>query len=262
MEKIFSKPQTLNDVRTHYCPGCGHGIAHRLLTEVIDELGIRDKVIAIAPVGCAVLAYDYWDMDVCEAPHGRPCAVATGMKAVAPENIIFTYQGDGDLASIGFNETFHAANRGENITVLFINNGVYGMTGGQMAPTTLMGQKTKTSPRGRAKRPDGFPIRVCEMLSALEGVCYATRVAVNSPKNINKAKSAIKKGFRMQMEGKGFSIVEVLSMCPVYWNKTPLDSVKWIDDEMVKCFPLGEIKNIDKQEKMLVDEGGEICTKK
>jgi len=247
MKKVFGRTRTLRDTHTHYCPGCGHGIAHRLVAEVIDELGIRERTIGIAPVGCAVIAYYYWDLDICEAPHGRPPAVATGMKSVKPENIVFTYQGDGDLAAIGFNETIHTANRGENITVLFINNAVYGMTGGQMAPTTLCGQKTATTPSGRNVKRYGHPIHVAELLGHLPGVSYSSRVALSDIPNIIKTKQAIKKAFQVQMDGKGFSIVEILSPCPTYWRKTPAEALKFIKEEMTKIFPLGVFKECEKK---------------
>ena len=243
MKKLFGRPESLKPQPHLYCSGCGHGIAHRLVAEVIDELNIREKTIAIAPVGCAVFAYDYFNFDVTEAPHGRPPAVATGIKRVSPDKIVFTYQGDGDLASIGTAETVHAANRGENITVIFINNANYGMTGGQMAPTTILGQKTATSPFGREAKREGYPMKVCELLSSLEGVAYLERVAVNNPKNILKAKKAIKKAFQNQIEGKGFSLVEVLSQCPVAWEMTPNESVKWVDEVFTKTFPLGVYKD-------------------
>lgn len=242
MNKIFSHPKSLRDVVTHYCAGCGHGTAHRLIAEVVDELGIREKVIAIAPVGCAVIAYDYWDFDCAEAAHGRALAVATGIKRVRPENIVFTYQGDGDLAAIGTNETIHAANRGENLTVIFINNAVYGMTGGQMAPTTLPGQKTATSPLGRDVRFSGYPLKISEILANLPAVKYVERVAIDSPAGIIKAKRAIKQVFENQINGVGFSLVEILSPCPTYWGLSPQEAMRWIKDVMSKEFPLGKIK--------------------
>ncbi len=244
MKKIFSRTRTLRDTRTHYCPGCGHGIAHRLVAEVIDELGIREKTIGVAPVGCAVIAYYYWDLDICEAPHGRPPAVATGIKSVRPDSIVFTYQGDGDLAAIGFNETIHAANRGENITIIFINNAVYGMTGGQMAPTTLCGQVTATTPSGRNAKLYGQPLHVAELLAQLPGVSFSTRVAMYDVASILKTKQAVKKAFELQIEGKGFSIVEILSSCPTYWDKTPIDAMRFIKEDMIKVFPLGVFKEI------------------
>jgi 2-oxoglutarate/2-oxoacid ferredoxin oxidoreductase subunit beta len=241
MEKAFSHPRSLRNVSTHYCPGCGHGTAHRLVCEAIDGLGIREKIIAVAPVGCAVIAYDYWDFDCTEAPHGRALAVATGIKRVRPGNIVFTYQGDGDLAAIGTNETIHAANRGENLTVIFINNAVYGMTGGQLAPTSLIGQKTATTPLGR-KPNEGYPLKISELLSQLKGVIYVERVSLHSPAEILKAGTAVKQAFRNQVEGKGFSLVEILSPCPTYWGLTPAKSLEWVRDVMVKEFPLGRIK--------------------
>ena len=242
MERIYSHPKSLRNIPTHYCAGCGHGIAHRLIAEVVDELGIREKVIGIAPVGCAVIAYDYWDFDCSEAAHGRPLAVATGIKRVRPENIVFTYQGDGDLAAIGTNETLHAANRGENLTVIFINNAVYGMTGGQMAPTTLLGQKTATTPQGREARFHGYPLRISEMLAILPAVKYIERVSLHSPPEIIKTKQAIKRAFKNQIDNLGFSLVEILSPCPTYWNMPPKRALDWIRDVMVKEFPLGRIK--------------------
>lgn len=242
MDKIFSHPQSLRNVATHYCSGCGHGIIHRLVCEAIDELNIREKTIAVCPVGCAVLAYDYWDFDCTEAAHGRALAVATGIKRCRPQNIVFTYQGDGDLAAIGTAETIHAANRGENVTVIFVNNAVYGMTGGQMAPTTLLGQKTATTPKGRKMESEGPPLKISEMLAALERVKYVERVSTYSPQEIIKAKKAIKTAFKNQIEGIGFSLVEVLSACPTYWGITPIESIDWIKNSMVKQFPLGRIK--------------------
>jgi len=239
MNKIFTKPSSLRGVPTHYCAGCGHGVVHRLICETVDELQIREKVIGIAPVGCAVIAYEYWDFDVTEAAHGRVPAVATGIKRTSPENIVFGYQGDGDLAAIGTAEIIHAANRGENISIIFVNNAVYGMTGGQMAPTTMLNQKTSTTPRGRDQKRDGFPLKVCELLSVLPGVFYAERVSVHDPKNVLKTKKAIKKIFQNQIDNKGFSIVEVLSPCPTYWGLSSKESVKWIDKVMVKEYPLG-----------------------
>lgn len=242
MKKIFGRPVSLKDAATHYCAGCGHGICGRLVCEVIDELKIREQVISICPVGCAVIAYDYWDFDCCEAPHGRALAVATGIKRVRPSSVVFTYQGDGDLAAIGLAETFHAANRGENLTVIFINNAVYGMTGGQMAPTTLAGQKTDTTPLGRDTKTAGFPVKVSEMLAMLPGVVSVERCALISPREILKTKAAIRRAFLNQIEGKGFSLVEVLSPCPTYWNRSPQQALEWIRDEMVREFPLGTIK--------------------
>jgi 2-oxoglutarate ferredoxin oxidoreductase subunit beta len=233
----------MSDTPTIYCPGCGHSIVHRLICEVIDELEIREKTIAVAPVGCAVLAYQYWKFDTTEAAHGRPPAVATGIKRVLPDRIVFTYQGDGDLAAIGTAETVHAANRGENITVIFVNNAVYGMTGGQMAPTTLTGQKTLTTPAGRDPKMAGYPIKISEALAQFDGTTYIERVAVNSPKNILKAKKAIKKAFQVQIENRGFSLVEILSMCPTAWGVNSQEALKWVEERMIPEFPLRVIKN-------------------
>lgn len=239
----FRRPRSLKDVPTHYCPGCGHGIVHRIIAEVVDELGIRETTIAIAPVGCAVIAYNYWDFDCSEAAHGRALAVATGIKRCRPNLNVFTYQGDGDLAAIGTAETIHTANRGENLTCIFINNACYGMTGGQMAPTTLIGQKTTTTPEGRnPEAKEGFPLKITEILSTLRGVVYAERTALFTPQNINKTKQAIRSAFLNQVEKKGFSIVEVLSQCPTIWKMSPQDSLLWVKNEMVKEFPLGKIK--------------------
>ncbi len=237
------KPETLTDSATHYCPGCGHGIVHRLVAEVIDELGVREKTIGTAPVGCAVLLYDYFNCDIIECAHGRCPAAATAIKRVHPDSVVFTYQGDGDLAAIGTSETIHAANRGENITVIFVNNAIYGMTGGQMAPTTIMGQNTTTTPKGRGENQEGPPLKVCELLSSLDGVTYLERVAVGTVKDIAAAKKAIKKAFENQIAGKGFSLVEVLSMCPVDWKVTPRQAVEFVNDEMKKVFPLGVFKD-------------------
>lgn len=242
MEKVFSHPKTLRPVSTHYCAGCGHGIAHRLIAQVVDELGIREKVIGVAPVGCAVIAYDYWDFDCSEAAHGRGLAVATAIKRVRPQNIVFTYQGDGDLIAIGTNETIHAANRGENITVIFINNAIYGMTGGQMAPTTLLGQRTATTPGGREAKLQGYPLKISEILAYLPAVKYVQRVSLHSPQEIIKTGKAIKHAFENQIKNIGFSLVEILSPCPTYWGLPPRQALDWIKDVMVKEFPLGRIK--------------------
>jgi len=244
MKKVYARPQVLKDAPMHYCPGCGHSIVHRLIAEVIDEMDLRETAICVPPAGCAVLAYDYIDIDMVEAPHGRGAAVATGIKRVRPENLVFSYQGDGDLAAIGTAETFHAANRGENITIFFINNAVYGMTGGQMAPTTLLGQKTTTSPAGRNKLSEGHPIRVCEVFALLGGTAYLERVAVNKPVAIRNAKKAIAKAFQYQIKKAGFSLVEILSPCPTNWKMNAVDSCTWIDEVMSKEFPLGVIKDI------------------
>ena len=242
MTKSYLNARSLRDVPTHYCAGCGHGIVHRIIAEVIDEFNIRADTIGICPVGCAVIAYNYWNFDCCEAAHGRALAVATGIKRIQPEKIVFTYQGDGDLAAIGTAETIHAANRGENLTTIFINNAVYGMTGGQMAPTTVLNQKTATTPLGRDYKYDGYPLKISEMLAMLEGCIYVERVAVNSPKNIIKTKQAIKQGFKNQIEGRGFSLVEVLSSCPTYWRMSAVEAGKWIEDKLSKVFPLGRIR--------------------
>ncbi len=239
----LTKPNSLKeDLKTHYCGGCGHGIAHRLLAEVMDELNIREKTIGTAPVGCAVLLYNYFKCDIVECAHGRPPAVATAMKRLMPNNIIFTYQGDGDLAAIGTNETIHAANRGEKFTTIFINNAVYGMTGGQMAPTTLLEQKTTTSPFGRRSEVEGFPLKMCEILSQLEGTYYIERVAVNTPQDVIKAKAAIKKAFQYQLEGKGFTFVEVLAMCPTNWKMSTKESIEYVN-KMKEYFKLGVFKD-------------------
>ena len=237
---VFDKPKSLTDAPLHYCPGCTHGIIHRLVAEAIDELGIEGRTIGVAPVGCAVMAYDYFACDMVEAAHGRAPAVATGIKRANPENIVFTYQGDGDLASIGTAETVHSATRNENITVIFVNNAIYGMTGGQMAPTSLPGQVTQTSPYGRDTSLCGFPVKICEMLSQLDGPEFLARVNV---KNIKNAKATIKKAFENQVNGKGFSLVEVISSCPTNWGMTPKDALKWIDDNMIPYYPLGVYKD-------------------
>jgi 2-oxoglutarate/2-oxoacid ferredoxin oxidoreductase subunit beta len=242
MEKIFTRCQSLYDLPTHYCPGCGHGIAHRLVAEVVDELGLREKTIGVAPVGCAVIAYDYWNFDCSEAAHGRALAVATAIKRVHPQNLVFTYQGDGDLAAIGTNETIHAANRGENLSVVFINNAVYGMTGGQLAPTTLLGQKTATSPEGRQKQTHGYPLKISEILALLPGVHYVERVSLESPAEVLKAKRAIRQSFENQLNNLGFSLVEILSPCPTYWGLSPQEALQWIKNVMQKEFPLGRLK--------------------
>ena len=240
---VFEKPKSLTDVPLHYCPGCTHGIVHRLVAEAIDELGVEGITVGVAPVGCSVMAYDYFSCDMIEAAHGRAPAVATGVKRALPENVVFTYQGDGDLASIGMAETVHAAARNENITVIFVNNAIYGMTGGQMAPTSLPGQVTQTSPYGRDTSHCGFPIKVSEMLSQIDGAEYIERVAVNNIKNIKAAKKAIKKAFQNQIEGKGFSLIEVISSCPTNWGMTPKAALEWIDEKMIPYYPLGVYKD-------------------
>ncbi|KYZ77171.1 2-oxoglutarate oxidoreductase [Anaerosporomusa subterranea] len=241
-EVLFSRPKSLLDIPMHYCPGCHHGIIHRLVAEVLDELNVRERTIGIAPVGCSVLAYEYFNCDMMEAAHGRAPAVATGVKRVLPESVVFTYQGDGDLAAIGCAEIIHAAVRGEKITTIFVNNAIYGMTGGQMAPTSLESQVTTTSPYGRKLSESGMPIRMSEMISTIDGAAYITRVAVNNPANMAKAKSSIKTAFQLQMSGAGFSMVEVLSTCPTNWGMTPLEAVKWLEQNMIPYYPLGVFK--------------------
>ncbi|NLY75805.1 MAG: 2-oxoglutarate oxidoreductase [Firmicutes bacterium] len=243
MEKVFGRPEALQDREMHYCPGCTHGIIHRLVAEAIDELKIREKTIGIAPVGCSVTAYNYFNCDMQQAAHGRAPAVATGIKRALPDRIVFTYQGDGDLASIGTAEIIHAANRGEKITVIFINNAIYGMTGGQMAPTTLPGQKTTTSPLGRDVTTMGYPVKMTEMLNTLEAPVFLARVSVHDPKRVNKAKEAIKKAFENQVQGKGFSMVEVLSTCPTNWGMAPVEALKWLEANMIPQFPLGTVRD-------------------
>ena len=243
MKTVFKRTPTLKDCQTHYCPGCGHGIAHRLIAEIIDELDIRDRTIGIAPVGCAVLAYDYFDIDMVEVAHGRPPAVATGMKRTNPDKIIFSYQGDGDLASIGAAEILHAGHRGEQITVIFINNAVYGMTGGQMAPTTMLDQVTATTPKGRSATEQGYPLQVSELLATLPGTIYIERCALIDVAHVRKTKKAIKHAFELQLQGaEGMSLVEVLSPCPTYWRMSPAKAMEWIESNMMKVFPLGRLK--------------------
>jgi 2-oxoglutarate/2-oxoacid ferredoxin oxidoreductase subunit beta len=240
---VYQRPETLSNVLSHYCPGCTHGIAHRLIAEVIDELGIREKTIGVAPVGCSVFCYNYFECDFAEAAHGRAPAMATGMKRVMPDKVVFTYQGDGDLASIGLAEIMHAALRGENITVIFINNAIYGMTGGQMAPTTLPGQKTTSSPNGRDVEMSGFPIKMSELLAQMQGATFIARRSLHNPTEIRKAKKAIKQAFENQINGVGFSMVELLSSCPTNWDINPKDSLKFIETQMVPVYPLGDYKN-------------------
>jgi 2-oxoglutarate ferredoxin oxidoreductase subunit beta len=249
MKKTFSRPKSLKSTPFHYCPGCGHSIIHRLLGEVIDELNLQERIIGVPPAGCAVLAYNYLDIDMGEASHGRAAALATGLKRVLPDRIVFTYQGDGDIAAIGTAETIHAASRGENVTTLFVNNGVYGMTGGQMAPTSILGQHTTTSPGGRKKSRDGFPINLSEMLAIARGSVYIERTAINSPANILKTKKAITKAFQVQIKGLGFSLVEVLSPCPTNWKMSSVESWKWIEEVMTKSFPIGVIKDVTGEKK-------------
>lgn len=250
MAVVFGKPHALTDAPFHYCPGCTHGIIHRLVAEVIDELGVEGKTVGVSPVGCAVMNYDYFNCDMVEAPHGRAPAVATGLKRAKPDNVIFTYQGDGDLAAIGTAETVHAATRGENITVIFVNNTIYGMTGGQMAPTSLPGQVTQTTPYGRDVNTAGYPVRVCELLSTLDGVALAQRVAVDCVKNVNTAKKAIKKAFQNQIDKKGFSIVEVLSTCPTNWGLSPVEALDWLREKMIPYYPLGVYKDGEKGDRL------------
>ena len=241
---VYRRPPPLSPVSTHYCPGCTHGLIHKLIAEVIDELGIQDKTIAVGPVGCSVLMYDYFEVDIVQAAHGRAPATATGLKRVMPDRVVFTYQGDGDLAAIGIGEILWAATRGENITVFYINNAIYGMTGGQMAPTTLLEQKTTTTPYGRDIKLEGYPIKISEMLALTKGAVYIERTAVNSPANIRKTKKAIRKAFQTQIDDLGFSLVEILSPCPTNWRMTPIEAWQWIDKVMTKEYPLGVIKDI------------------
>jgi 2-oxoglutarate ferredoxin oxidoreductase subunit beta len=239
---VYQRPASFTDVSTHYCPGCTHGTAHRLIAEVLDEMGIREKTIGVAPVGCSVFAYNYFDTDFVEAAHGRAPAMATGIKRVFPDRVVFTYQGDGDLASIGMAEIMHAAGRGENITVIFINNAIYGMTGGQMAPTSLPGQKTSSSPLGRDVELQGYPLRMSEILATMDGSGYIARKSLHDPKNIRMAKKAIRTAFEVQTRGLGFSLVELLSTCPSNWNLTPVESLKWLEEHMLPYYPLGDYK--------------------
>ncbi|MHC4641818.1 MAG: thiamine pyrophosphate-dependent enzyme [Planctomycetota bacterium] len=253
MKTVFERTPTLKDCITHYCPGCGHSIAHRLIAEIIDELGIHNRTIGIAPVGCAVLAYNYLDVDMIEVAHGRAPAVATGMKRTNPDKIIFSYQGDGDLAAIGTGEIIHAAHRGEQITVIFINNAVFGMTGGQMAPTTMLGQTTATTQHGRDATNEGYPLQVSELLALLPGAIYVERCALSGPAQIRKAKKAVKHAFELQLNGaQGLSLVELLSTCPTYWRMSPTKAMEWIENEMTKVFPLGKLKDESQQHSMSV----------
>ena len=249
MAIVFSKTRGLTDVPTHYCPGCTHGIVHRLVAECLEELGVLDNAIGVAPVGCSVLAYNYFNCDMQEAAHGRAPAVATGIKRIQPDKFVFTYQGDGDLASIGTAEIVHAAHRGEKISTIFINNAIYGMTGGQMAPTTLVGQKATTAPYGRDEALCGRPIRIAEMLATIHGAQFVERVAVNSPAHIRNAKKAIKKCFQTQIDRKGFGIVEVLSTCPTNRGYSPADAMKWLEDNMIPYYPLGNFRTPEEVEK-------------
>ena len=242
MKIVAQRPESLTTARFHYCPGCTHGIIHRILAECVDEMNMRENTIGICPVGCSVLAYDYFNFDMLEAGHGRAPAIATGIKRILPDRCLITYQGDGDLASIGMAEIVHASARGEKITVIFVNNTVYGMTGGQMAPTTLLGQVTTTSPYGRKKEEAGYPIRMAELLATNEGSAYISRVAVNNPANVIKAKKSIKKALQTQMKGIGFSMVEILSTCPTNWGLSPIEGLKWLEENMIPYYPLGEFK--------------------
>lgn len=244
MKKVYTRPKTMKQAHFHYCPGCGHGIINRLLMEVVDEMGLKESAICVAPAGCGMLVYNYFDIDTLESAHGRGAAVATGIKRVRPDNLVFSYQGDGDLAAIGTAEGFHAANRGEPITVIFVNNGVYGMTGGQMAPTTLTEQVTTTTPNGRNPVLAGHPVRICEVFSMLDGTAYLERVTVNKPAAVIRAKKAIRKAFQCQLDGKGFSLVEILSPCPTNWKMGPIEACRWIDEVMTKQFPLGVVKEV------------------
>ena len=248
MAVVFEKPKALADVPFHYCPGCTHGIVHRLVAEVLDELGVEGQTVGVASVGCSVFSYNYFNCDMVQAAHGRAPAVATGLKRALPDNVIFTYQGDGDLAAIGMAETVHAATRGENITVIFINNAIYGMTGGQMAPTSLPGQVTQTSPYGRDVKTAGYPIRVCELLSTLSGTALAQRVTVDNVKHVNEAKKAIKKGFENQINKRGYSIIEVVSTCPTNWGLSPKEAINWLRDNMLPYYPLGVYKDVTAEE--------------
>jgi 2-oxoglutarate ferredoxin oxidoreductase subunit beta len=242
VQTVYIRPASLKNVHTHYCPGCTHGTAHRLIAEVLDEMGIREQTIGVAPVGCSVFAYNYFNFDFVEAAHGRAPAMATGIKRVLPDNFVFTYQGDGDLASIGMAEIMHAAGRGENISVVFINNAIYGMTGGQMAPTTLPGMKTTSSPHGRDVETMGFPLRMAEVLAKMDGASYIVRRSLHDPANIRKAKKAIRMAFETQRRGLGFSMVELLSTCPTNWGITPLESRTWLEEHMIPVYPLGDYK--------------------
>lgn len=241
---VYAKPRLIKENVMHYCPGCSHGVVHKLIAEVIDEMGMQNNTIAVSPVGCSVLAYNYINIDWSEAAHGRACAVATGIKRVCPEKLVFTYQGDGDLASIGIGETVHVCNRGEKIAVIYINNAIYGMTGGQMSPTTLVGQKTSTSPEGRDVNLHGFPFKVADMIKVLDGVCYVTRQSVHTPANVRKAKKAIRKAFENSMAGKGLSFVEFVATCNSGWKQTPVEANNWMEANMFPLYPLGDIKDI------------------
>ena len=245
--KVYTKPRLLNDNHMHYCPGCSHGVVHKLIAEIVDEMGLEDKTIGIAPVGCAVFAYNYVDIDWIEAAHGRAPAIATAVKRLSPDRMVFTYQGDGDLAAIGTCESIHAANRGENITIIFINNGIYGMTGGQMAPTTLEGMKTSTTPYGRRVDLNGYPLKIGPIFAMLEGTCYVPRQSVHTPANVRKTKAALKQAFRNSMEGLGTSVVEIVSTCSSGWKMTPHEANVWMEENMFAHYPLGDLKNTVKK---------------
>lgn len=246
---VYEKPETLIDVPMHYCPGCGHGVAHRILAEVIQEMGIQSETIGVAPVGCSVFAYNYLNVDMTQAPHGRASAAATGIKRVLPEKYVFSYQGDGDLAAIGTGETIHTCNRGENILIIFINNAIYGMTGGQMAPTTLPNMKSTTSPNGRDVATMGYPLKITDLIAALPGTYYVTRQSVHKPGNVRKAKAAIKKGFEYQKLNKGTCFIEIITNCPSNWKMTPVKANKWLEENMIPYYPLGDLKTPNMKEK-------------
>jgi 2-oxoglutarate ferredoxin oxidoreductase subunit beta len=247
MKKVFTRPKSLKPTPFHYCPGCGHSIIHRLVAELIDEMDMSGKIICIPPAGCAVLAYNYFDIDTCESAHGRGCAIATGFKRALPDRIVFTYQGDGDMAAIGTAETIHAANRGEVITSIFVNNAVYGMTGGQMAPTTMLGQKTSTSPYGRRSKIEGYPLKITDLIAQLEGAAYVVRTSVATPAKVMATKKALKRAFEIQIEGLGYTLVEVLSPCPTNWKMSPKEAFIYLEEIMEKEYPLGVFKDITKK---------------
>ncbi len=250
MKKVFTRPKSLKPTPFHYCPGCGHSIIHRLVAEIIDEMDIGGKTICIPPAGCAVLAYNYFDIDTCESAHGRGCAIATGFKRALPDRIVFTYQGDGDMAAIGTAETIHAANRGEVITSIFVNNAVYGMTGGQMAPTTMLGQKTSTSPYGRRSKVEGFPLKITDLIAQLEGAAYVVRTSVATPAKVMATKKALKRAFEIQIEGLGYTLVEVLSPCPTNWKVSPKEAFIYLEEVMEKEYPLSIFKDITKKKEL------------
>ena len=250
MKKVFTRPKSLKPTPFHYCPGCGHSIIHRLVAEIIDEMDISGKIICIPPAGCAVLAYNYFDIDTCESAHGRGCAIATGFKRALPDRIVFTYQGDGDMAAIGTAETIHAANRGEIITSIFVNNAVYGMTGGQMAPTTMLGQKTSTSPYGRRAKVEGYPLKITDLIAQLEGAAYVARTSVATPAKVMATKKALKRAFEIQIEGLGYTLVEVLSPCPTNWKVSPKEAFIYLEEIMEKEYPLGVFKDITKKKEL------------